>query len=55
MSLPNASAAPAAAPPFADAQLPDAVEAVVPYIPLVIPAVGAVMIFLLAMIAVYMA
>ncbi|MDO4591996.1 MAG: hypothetical protein Q4B46_04185 [Comamonadaceae bacterium] len=33
----------------------DAVEAVVPYIPVVIPAVGAAMMFLLAFIAVYMA
>lgn len=55
MSLPPTCAAPAASQPLADAQLPDAVEAVVPYIPLVLPAVGAVMIFLLAMIAVYMA
>lgn len=34
---------------------PDAVERVVPYVPLVLPAVGAIMIFLLAFIAVYMA
>lgn len=33
----------------------DAVEAVVPLIPVVIPLVGAIMIFLLAMIAVTMA
>jgi len=33
----------------------DAVEAVVPYIPVVVPMVGAIMIFLLAMIAVTMA
>ena len=33
----------------------DAVEAVVPYIPVIIPAVGAVMMFLLAFIAVHMA
>lgn len=33
----------------------DAVEAVVPFIPVVIPVVGAIMIFLLAMIAVTMA
>lgn len=33
----------------------DAVEAVVPFIPVVIPLVGAIMIFLLAMIAVTMA
>lgn len=37
-----------------DAPLDDAVEAVVPYIPMVIPVVGAIMIFLLAMIAVTM-
>lgn len=46
---PPATHATAEAPPH------DAVEAVVPYIPVVIPAVGAVMIFLLAMIAVTMA
>lgn len=33
----------------------DAVEAVVPFIPVVIPLVGGIMIFLLAMIAVTMA
>lgn len=33
----------------------DAVEAVVPFIPVVLPLVGAIMIFLLAMIAVTMA
>ncbi len=33
----------------------DAVESVVPLIPVVVPAVGAAMIFLLAFIAVYMA
>ena len=33
----------------------DAVEAIVPLIPLVLPAVGGVLIFLLAFIAVYMA
>lgn len=38
-----------------DAPLDDAVEAVVPYIPVVIPVVGGIMIFLLAMIAVTMA
>ena len=38
-----------------DAPLDDAVEAVVPYIPVVIPFVGGIMIFLLAMIAVTMA
>lgn len=34
---------------------PDAVEAIVPLIPLVLPMVGAVLIFLLAFIAVFMA
>ena len=54
MSQPPVSAtAPAAAPH--DAPLPDSVERIVPYIPLVLPAVGAVMMFLLATIAVYMA
>lgn len=33
----------------------DAVEAVVPFIPVIIPAAGAVMMFLLAFIAVHMA
>ena len=54
MSLPQAAAAATPHPP-AETPPPDAVEAVVPYIPLVIPAVGALMIFLLAMIAVTMA
>lgn len=48
---PTASAPPA----FPAEPRPDAVEAAVPYIPLVLPMVGAIMIFLLAMIAVYMA
>lgn len=34
---------------------PDAVEAIVPLIPLVLPLVGAVLMFLLAFIAVFMA
>ncbi|WP_293606427.1 hypothetical protein [Polaromonas sp. UBA4122] len=34
---------------------PDAVEAIVPLIPIVLPLVGAVLMFLLAFIAVYMA
>ena len=34
---------------------PDAVEAIVPLIPVVLPLVGAVLIFLLAFIAVFMA
>ena len=38
-----------------DAAQPDAVEAVVPLIPLVLPLAGAVLIFLLAFIAVSMA
>jgi hypothetical protein len=38
-----------------DAAQPDAVEAVVPLIPLVLPIAGAVLIFLLAFIAVSMA
>jgi hypothetical protein len=38
-----------------DAAHPDAVEAVVPLIPLVLPLAGAVLIFLLAFIAVSMA
>lgn len=37
------------------AQEQDAVEAIVPLIPFVLPLVGAVLIFLLAFIAVYMA
>lgn len=49
---------PALAPHAADVEAAhaiDPVEAVVPLIPVVIPAVGAAMIFLLAFIAVYMA
>jgi hypothetical protein len=38
-----------------DAHEPDAIEAVLPLIPLVLPLVGGVLIFLLAFIAVYMA
>jgi hypothetical protein len=38
-----------------DAAQPDAVEAVVPIIPMVLPLAGAVLIFLLAFIAVSMA
>ena len=34
---------------------PDAVEAITPYIPIVLPVVGGLLIFLLAFIAVYMA
>lgn len=34
---------------------PDAIEAIVPLIPLVLPLMGAVLMFLLAFIAVYMA
>lgn len=34
---------------------PDAIEAIVPLIPLVLPLVGGVLIFLLAFIAIYMA
>lgn len=45
---------PAATP--ADPQAPvDGVEAVVPYMPYILPLAGAVMMFLLAFIAVYMA
>ncbi|WP_169167928.1 MULTISPECIES: hypothetical protein [unclassified Acidovorax] len=43
------------APQAHDAPTHDAVEAVVPLIPVVIPLVGGIMIFLLAMIAVTMA
>ena len=42
-------------PPNTTPPLDDAVEAVVPFIPVVIPVVGGIMIFLLAMIAVNMA
>jgi hypothetical protein len=41
--------------PHTDAPAPDAVEAVVPVIPYVLPLAGAVLIFLLAFIAVSMA
>ena len=39
----------------APADAPDGVEAVVPMIPLVLPLVGGVLMFLLAFIAIYMA
>lgn len=45
----------AAADSHALAHEPDAVEAIVPLIPLVLPLVGAVLMFLLAFIAVFMA
>jgi hypothetical protein len=48
----NSMSAPARHP---DAAQPDAVEAVVPLIPLALPIAGAVLIFLLAFIAVSMA
>lgn len=54
MSQPSVPAAPHANANPNDEPLDDAVEAVVPYIPFVIPAVGGIMIFLLAMIAVTM-
>lgn len=38
-----------------DAHEPDAIEAVLPLIPIVLPLVGGVLMFLLAFIAVYMA
>ncbi len=38
-----------------DAPPPDAVEKIVPYMPLVLPVAGAVLMFLLAFIAVFMA
>lgn len=38
-----------------DAHEQDAIEAIVPLMPLVLPAAGAVLIFLLAFIAIYMA
>lgn len=41
--------------PHAPATPSDPVESVVPYIPVVLPVVGGIMIFLLAMIAVTMA
>ena len=37
------------------AQEPDPIEAIIPMIPIVLPLVGGVLIFLLAFIAVYMA
>ena len=41
--------------PHAETHEPDVVEAVVPFMPLVLPLVGAVLMFLLAFIAVTMA
>ena len=38
-----------------DAHTPDAVEAVLPMMPIVLPIVGGVLMFLLAFIAIYMA
>ncbi len=38
-----------------DQHQPDAIEAIVPYIPFVLPMAGGVLIFLLAFIAVFMA
>ena len=38
-----------------DNHQPDAIEAIVPYIPFVLPMAGGVLIFLLAFIAVFMA
>lgn len=43
------------APHAGETHAPDAVEAVVPLMPIVLPVVGGVMMFLLAFIAVYMA
>ena len=43
------------APHAGETHAPDAVEAIVPLMPIVLPAVGAVLMFLLAFIAIYMA
>jgi hypothetical protein len=50
---PHASHAAAGSPPSAYEE--DAVEAIVPMIPLVLPLVGGVLMFMLAFIAIYMA
>ena len=55
MSSPVHSTSPAAHGSPAMVYEPDAVEAIVPMIPIVLPLVGAVLIFLLAFIAVFMA
>ncbi|MHB1200598.1 MAG: hypothetical protein ACYCZ6_13780 [Polaromonas sp.] len=55
MSSPAAPTSHAAAGSPASAHEPDSVEAIVPLIPLVLPLVGAVLMFLLAFIAVFMA
>lgn len=58
MSSPAHSTSPAALASTASAAVvhePDSVEAIVPLIPVVLPLVGAVLIFLLAFIAVFMA
>jgi hypothetical protein len=41
--------------PQPEAHVPDATEAIVPLIPIVLPLVGGVLMFLLAFIAIYMA
>mgnify|MGYP000887177738 CR=1 FL=1 len=43
------------APHAGETHAPDAVEAVVPLMPIVLPVVGGVLMFLLAFIAIYMA
>ncbi|MDR6213459.1 hypothetical protein [Paracidovorax wautersii] len=43
------------APHAGETHVPDAVEAVVPLMPIVLPVVGGVLMFLLAFIAIYMA
>ncbi|NML84714.1 hypothetical protein [Polaromonas sp.] len=55
MSSPANHTSPAADSSPAFAHEPDAVEAIVPLIPLVLPLVGGVLMFLLAFIAVFMA
>ena len=55
MSSPANHTSPAAHGSPAVVHEPDAVEAIVPLIPLVLPLVGGVLIFLLAFIAIYMA
>ncbi len=55
MSSPAHHTSPAAPASPAVVHEPDAVEAIVPLIPLVLPLVGGVLIFLLAFIAVFMA
>ena len=55
MSSPAKQTHPAVAAPQEVVHAPDAIEAIVPLMPVVLPIVGGVLIFMLAFIAVFMA